>query len=382
MSQQIHRFRLGAILTGSNEMQSLRLRRWGMAIVAYAAGVLVYLLSLYQGLIRATGTETAELLLLLVLGNTAFYLLIKHDWNLRLRDPSLTEAQMLFGTLWTFIAQYHAQSMRAEGLMLYVVVFFFGTFRLNLLAYFRVTSFAVFCYLSLIVVEMRNDRSGFELTRELIRLGLLTGEMIGISLLGGHLYRLRREVRDQQIALQNANAIITRQASHDELTELHNRRYLMTALNRECARSMRTGRPFVVALLDLDRFKSINDRFGHLAGDTVLCQFSTCLQQELRRMDLILHGYGKGVLARYGGEEFVLLLPETRAEAGLACLERLAEKVKELCFPQLDPELCLSFSAGLAESRPGEAADSILSRADSALYQAKAEGRDRTILAP
>lgn len=368
-------------LTGSDERQSLRLRRWTMAIAVYLTCYAFLIGFSHYGLMNATVAELVGLLALLIGGNGVFYGLIKTDRNLRFPDPSLTEAQMLYSTAWSFLAIFYAHPIRAETVMVYVVVFFFGAFKLMLKPYLRVTACAVICYLLMIIVEQLKPPPGYDVARELVRLTLLTCELLAISLMGGHLSRLRREFRKQQTALEQANATITRQASQDELTQTFNRRYLMTALAHEHARTRRTAEPYSLAILDLDHFKSINDRYGHQAGDSVLRAVASCLKTTLRGMDMMLRPENDDLLARYGGEEFVLVLPDTRCESAIICLDRLRMRVKELRFPEIDAQLGVSFSAGLAEARADENPEQTLGRADAALYQAKADGRDRCRLA-
>lgn len=368
-----------SLLSGSDDKQSIRLRRWAMAASTYLIAYLLLLLLRLDDLVLASWPALIGWILISMLGNGVFYWLFKSGLNLRARDPSLTEFQMLFSSIWSFVAMHYAHPVRAEALMIYVVVFFFGAYKLNVGAYLRITAFAAACYVVLLSYELSNPPPGFDFPRELVRLGLLTLELLGISFLGGNLARLRQEVRSQQRALEEANRIISRQASHDELTEVYNRRYLMTALNREYARSARTGKPFILALIDIDHFKNINDRYGHLAGDTVLKQFAEAMRHELRGIDLLVRTDDQSLLARFGGEEFVLLLSETDQAAGKRCVERLLVRVRQLRFPAIDESLRLSFSAGIAQSRLGEPPDQVLNRADTALYRAKAEGRDRLV---
>jgi diguanylate cyclase (GGDEF)-like protein len=146
----------------------------------------------------------------------------------------------------------------------------------------------------------------------------------------------------------------------DPLTHLPNRRVWWEALTHEVDRSARTGRLFSVVVIDLDNFKVLNDTHGHHAGDAHLCACSSAWQPELRRHDL---------LARIGGEEFGVLLPETNAAVARGVVERLAAVMPE----------GTTFSAGIAESRPGATADDLQSEADQAMYLAKESGRNRIV---
>ena len=162
-------------------------------------------------------------------------------------------------------------------------------------------------------------------------------------------------------------------ASTDVLTGLPNRRQLMIALELEMRRAARTGRPLTLALLDVDRFKSVNDRFGHNGGDEVL----RAIADELR-----LVTRGGDLLGRFGGEEFAILMPETNiAEAELAC-ERLRAAVARRRI-ELDggASIRVTISTGVAPLAGEEECAHLIARADAALYTAKADGRNLVRLA-
>ena len=157
----------------------------------------------------------------------------------------------------------------------------------------------------------------------------------------------------------------------DELTGLYNRRFFEQELRREAERSRRFGRSLALVMIDVDHFKSYNDRFGHRAGDDALRGVAACLVgAAIRRVDAV---------TRYGGEEFAVLLAETEAEGARLVAERIREVVAES-----QEFLCpLTISAGVAALHGDSAeAEALVLRADQALYRAKREGRDRVCVAP
>lgn len=162
-------------------------------------------------------------------------------------------------------------------------------------------------------------------------------------------------------------------ASTDVLTGLPNRRQLMAALEREMKLAARSGRPLSLALIDVDRFKSVNDRFGHNGGDEVL----QAIADELRRVTR-----GGDLLGRFGGEEFAILMPDTAiAEAELAC-ERLRAAIARRVIRLGDGATTrVTISTGVAPLAGEEESGRFLARADSALYAAKADGRNLVRLA-
>jgi diguanylate cyclase (GGDEF)-like protein len=158
-------------------------------------------------------------------------------------------------------------------------------------------------------------------------------------------------------------------ATHDALTELYNRRHFIEMADKEIARAIRHGRPLSLCIIDVDLFKPVNDRYGHISGDDVLRQIAALVHREARNDDLA---------ARIGGEEFALLLPECDAEAARAFAERLREAVADAPFaPGGEPQR-ITVSIGIAALSPGrDSRPALMAAADTALYRAKSEGRNR-----
>lgn len=178
---------------------------------------------------------------------------------------------------------------------------------------------------------------------------------------------MKRKKQELEQALDTIRTL----ATVDELTTLANRRH-MNELLSEQERRQPAGGGSCVALLDIDFFKQVNDLHGHALGDAVLREFAWAARGALRAND---------TLARWGGEEFLLLLPDTAQQDARQVLERMAEQVHGLRVDGLEPARRISFSAGLAERRLAEPFTEAISRADKALYRAKAAGRDRIELA-
>ncbi len=178
---------------------------------------------------------------------------------------------------------------------------------------------------------------------------------------------IRREHHIRVLAEQRA-AMLGRLAMTDWLTQLLNRHGIEVATLEAMAISERYRRPLTVALLDIDRFKAVNDRHGHDAGDRVLVQLARVLSREIRTPDKV---------GRYGGEEFLLVFPETPIEAALSLVRRIRRVVSENDFELESGRIELTVSIGVTEFRPGENLRALLSRVDSAMYDAKRSGRNR-----
>ncbi|MBX9647110.1 MAG: GGDEF domain-containing protein [Xanthobacteraceae bacterium] len=170
------------------------------------------------------------------------------------------------------------------------------------------------------------------------------------------------------LKLKEAYKRIEELAELDELTGSYNRRCIMRMLDEEIARAARSGAPCSIALIDLDWFKRINDAFGHPTGDEVLRTFAITMFANLRNSDRF---------GRYGGEEFLLVLPDMDADGAVRALDRLRAIISDLDWSAFSPSMKVTISAGVATLKPNETPDTFLARADSALYAAKARGRNR-----
>jgi diguanylate cyclase (GGDEF)-like protein len=153
----------------------------------------------------------------------------------------------------------------------------------------------------------------------------------------------------------------------DELTGVLNRRYIMRALNDEMARAQRSAEPCSIAMIDLDFFKRINDRFGHPIGDEVLRSFAIAVSANVRDIDRF---------GRYGGEEFLLVLPCVSGREATEMVDRLRKVVAGLDWAGISDDLVVTMSAGVSQIRSSEFCDDVIARADAALYAAKHAGRN------
>jgi diguanylate cyclase (GGDEF)-like protein/PAS domain S-box-containing protein len=160
------------------------------------------------------------------------------------------------------------------------------------------------------------------------------------------------------------NAELRHLAITDVLTNAYNRRYFMQRLEEEIERSKRADRKFSLIMLDIDRFKSINDRFGHNVGDLVLKSTVELIKNRIRKID---------ILARWGGEEFVILLPDTTVKNAVRLAEELRESLSRIDIPYVGH---VTASFGVAGYCPGDTVDTLLQRADNHMYEAKAAGRN------
>ena len=199
---------------------------------------------------------------------------------------------------------------------------------------------------------------------------MVTGQWIecrGNPLEGGGYLAIYRDIDDAK----KMYARLAFLASVDPLTELPNRRSFLEAAKSEFLRARRHDRALSFLILDIDHFKSINDRFGHATGDEALRRIARCCRETLRRSDHI---------GRIGGEEFAVMLPETGPELGYEAAERLRLALSKLEIPTEDDVLWLTVSIGGMTATPAHAsAEQVMAEADAALYDAKHGGRNRVV---
>jgi diguanylate cyclase (GGDEF)-like protein len=186
--------------------------------------------------------------------------------------------------------------------------------------------------------------------------------------------RLQDELDQKNRELELANKRLRKLSITDGLTDLFNHRHIHELLHEEFERTRRSGEPLAVAMLDLDRFKQVNDTYGHPTGDVILYETARILRETAREIDMV---------GRYGGEEFVVILPGTDEEAAEQFAERVRVAVSEHHFRDEANEVRMTISGGVS-SFPGvgiEHPDVLVKRADEALYAAKESGRNRIVRA-
>ena len=196
--------------------------------------------------------------------------------------------------------------------------------------------------------------------------------LLRIQTLQSTLAARERELSVVNGRLSEANDELKRISITDGLTQIENRRSLNERLHDMWLHSVRLHEPISLVMCDIDKFKSVNDNYGHQAGDSVLKEFAQLLKAEAREIDR---------LGRYGGEEFLLILPGTVLDAAVTFAERLREKVEGHTFSYAGGELCRTMSCGVASSPHPRVKDeeALLRAADDALYVAKETGRNRVV---
>ena len=305
-------------------------------------------------------------------GLLLFWLLLRSGRTASWRDPSLIFPQLLFGCLSVTLSYALIDAARGLALLWLCLLMLFDIHRLTTsqLVLASVGSIALMGIANLFHDQLHGH--DIDLISEWIGLGtgaIVMPVMYQVSLKS---YQMRTKMLKQRAILEDTVTRLASASIRDALTGLFNRGHMQNLLDEEVRRLRRTEQAFCVALIDLDHFKHINDQHGHAVGDAALKIFALVAQAELAAID---------TLARWGGEEFLLLMPETELPEATQRMSALQQRVQQHDWSTLAPGLSLNFSAGLCQPDRQASVHLTLERADRALYQAKAQGRGRTVLA-
>lgn len=184
--------------------------------------------------------------------------------------------------------------------------------------------------------------------------------------------KTEHELEERTAELHNLNRVLSQVAITDSLTQVYNRRHLDELLYKEIKRfNRRKYRHLTLMMIDIDNFKELNDRYGHLAGDSVLREVARLLRENVRETDTV---------ARYGGEEFVVVMPDAHVDSAFQKAESLRKKIEAIEFPGHDKPLYITISIGIAEYRSGLPHE-LIDAADKAMYAAKRAGKNRVVIA-
>ncbi len=349
--------------------QKVRLQRmfWGFGNQLCSLTIAVMLF--WFGLVPGT-VVIAYVLMIAVIDLTFVGLVVSH-LNLRLREPSMTAAQIV-APLWPSIfLMFFIEDPQARTAFLLMATggLLFGMFALTLRGMIQVGALILLAYLIMLgtLAMWAPERLNWQV--ETVIVFAYAAVLLIVSYLGSFIAGMRR-------ALKKQNAVLRDLATRDPLTRLPNRRTVLDQLAQEKSRTERRQpdqNALCISMLDVDNFKRINDIYGHHAGDEVLVKIGSMLEKTMRKGDFI---------GRFGGEEFVIILPETTPHAASSAAERIRKAVSELAYSELPADERITVSQGVAIHSPGDEIDVTLRRADDALRAAKAQGRNQVVAAP
>jgi len=335
-----------------------------LCAVGYALGLLQ--ISLVSAVILVVGSFITN----------AYFVGMSHgnsDEN-KFGEETLPALQSTIALTWVALFCHVSFGAREFALGMYATILIFALFRLEDRPYKRLLLFAAVSYFIAVglrgiinpaAVDWVNETPAF--------LSLIT------MLIGCHIFHMQFDAQQSYFAYRNYELQVilqrlTRIAKRDHLTRSYNRRYIMEAMAREKSRADRSDDRFSVCILDLDHFKRLNDRFGHVIGDKILLNFAKRIRSELRGMDTVDQANIERSFGRFGGEEFIAVLPDTDEEGARQCADRLCRTIAAKPFMG---KYDVTVSVGVATYQPGESIPELLSRADNALYSAKDNGRNQ-----
>ena len=353
-------------------------QRIRLAMSGLAALLMVFCLVVMNSVAAAGLASTSEVRVWTacsVLGLIAVYAAIRSGWSRRFKDPALTLAQILYAITCCAAAFVIAGPARGVTLPILAIILMFGIFGLTTRQMLGVLVYSLVAFGVASGVVAARDEPDYPTVVAAAYVGMVVVVLLSSTFLTTRVQSTREHLRRQKAELAQALEQIRQLATHDDLTGLLNRRAMLDRMQLEQHRSLRSGSPLLIAQLDIDHFKAVNDTHGHAAGDLVLQSFADTVRRNVRDTD---------VLARWGGEEFVLLLCDTPAADAVALMERLRQAVQamQVPVPQSGGPITVTVSIGLARHTPADPLAGTLERADQALYAAKAGGRNRVVPAP
>jgi diguanylate cyclase (GGDEF)-like protein len=364
------KMKLARALFGVEPKLHRMLHYWAATAALYLVCILLIRLQVGAG-ITGRGSGTA-LCWYGAAGALFFYGLVRCSFRLGIAAGTLAVLQGVFAITCAMWIYAISGPLRDASLVMPVVVIAFCTFSLRPRQTLLLAAAGSAGLGATMWWMQEADPAHYPPIEAALTFGYLAAALVSIAVLTGEMSKLRARLKRQKEELLTAVATIRTLATVDELTSLANRRHMNEVLEAEERRQDARGQPTCIAVLDIDFFKAVNDRYGHAAGDAVLRSFAGAARAELRASD---------VLARWGGEEFLLMLPNTDADEAARVLQRMAQRVGAMRVPGVELARSVSFSGGLAARRDGESFADTIGRADKALYLAKSAGRDRVIAA-
>nr|WP_315185109.1 GGDEF domain-containing protein [uncultured Albidiferax sp.] len=300
------------------------------------------------------------------------YGLIRSGVSQRWADPSLALAQMLYAIACNAAAFVLAGHGRGITLPLMAVILMFGMFGMSMRQVVVVALYAMLLFGAAMVVALEQGLTDEPAVLYAAYFVMVVIVLSCTTILTRRLGTMRAYMRNQKFQLAQALEKIQRIATRDELTGTANRRFMTELMREEIQRADRTGATLMVAILDIDYFKRVNDSYGHQAGDRCLQEFARVVQSSIRTTDR---------LARWGGEEFLILLADTDFALALACLERVRTQVAQTVVSLGEIDIRITVSIGVTQFQTGDSIEQTINRADLALYAAKAQGRNQVVSA-
>lgn len=357
--------------TGKDLYQQMRGRRMGLALIGGLAFTIICMVFYNAGFFRLTYSQFIYCFVVFWLVNALFVILMMSGLNKRFSDPSLTTAQMFWAVSATMVAIYLANESRTPLLMMSLLAIMFGGLDYSRQRVIIMSIYSLVVY-ALIVYALKDiEGVHFNKEKEIIILFEYFMILLGYNVLLWEMIVTRQYLKNKSLYLQSHLHRAEIESITDPLTGVGNRRFLQKVLQAQLSMVERSKEYFfAVSMLDIDRFKQVNDEFGHDVGDKVLQKVSFIINRNLRQSD---------TFGRFGGEEFIIISPLTGEVKALDFAERIRQIIQNTVFSSVEA-LKVTVSIGVTIYKYPESLDTTLKRSDKALYQAKQNGRNQIVV--
>ncbi len=360
---------LSDLIVSKDPKQIVLILRYLVGSANAVAGVAALNYAASEGMIEGEGTGWLTILALVC--NATFYVIMRSGLNQRFADPAMAGPQIICAEL--FLAWgYHLGGPGSPiALLLLSVFLMFSMFTSSTRTLIQACAIAALAFgAAMLSVAQASPPGSYTPKLQLLYFSVLIFMLISVCVLVSQLNRIRESASRRKMELSEALARIQDLATRDELTGLFNRRHMLELLNTEKQRCIRTDRRFCVAMVDVDHFKAVNDKHGHVVGDQVLASMAGVISSGLRETD---------VVARWGGEEFLVMFTDTDCQTAELVLSRIQMMLSASMVSEAVPSLHITFSAGLTHYDSEEVLTCTIDRADKGLYVAKKGGRNRVV---
>lgn len=351
--------------------QELRLRRTIIALCIAFVHTIICALLLRYGFFRMTILQFIALFVFFWTIHFIFPYLIITNRNLSFSDPSLSFPQIIWGITCLMITIYFTDQLRTVLLMMSFLAFLFCWFQFSWHAFNFIAAFAVLSYACVVFLLWNTEGVTFSMPKELIVLLSYSLVTLCFSMVSAEITEFRTKIWAEKKVLHQSLQKLSHEVMIDELTGIKNRRGILSILERQkwLVERRNMDYEFAICILDIDKFKQVNDNYGHQVGDKILISICKLFDTVLRKIDYF---------GRIGGEEFLLVAPYANEEQIKLIAERLRQALEQHIFYQeSNIAIHLTTSIGVTVYHPMEEITETLKRADNALYHAKNKGRNR-----
>lgn len=352
--------------------QKARVKQVLLILLAGGLGhTLVVWVTLQLDFFRGSSELFGDLFTGFWIGHLALIAFALLGFNRRLKNPDMIVPLMVWTTFALVLSAFYVDQVRLCVMIMFFAILQVGVFRVRFAGFAVLAGLAVAGYAGIIWLVSRWHPEAVDVTAEIIQWAAFTLMTAAFVVLAAEISGIRAQLTQRNGQLGEIVERIQEMAIKDELTGLYNRRHTMERLRKIREMANRGAFEFVVAFVDLDLFKQVNDNYGHQVGDDVLRVFAKTARKQVS---------GRDFCARLGGEEFLLVLVKTDMDQGERVAEQLRAAMEAADIPSA-PDLHVTTSVGLARFNPGESVEALLTRADNALYRAKESGRNRVVRA-